>query len=69
MKGDRIVIASFTTDGNPPSGRVLVAVLHLLQKARERWDREARVLVAAGPDGEKFEAAIDLARKKGEDHE
>ena len=66
MDEGRIVIGSFTTDEDPPRGRVLVAVLHVMQERTERRERGARLVLTAGPDGEKFEAAIDIFREEGE---
>lgn len=65
----RIIIATFTTDGNPPKGCVRVARLHLMSEGRADRDPAVHLILSAGPDGEPFEANIEARVESGGDHE
>lgn len=60
LRGGRIVLAAFTTEAAPPSGRIRVARLHL----RGAPELSAREIVAAAPGGAKVEVKVELARVK-----
>ena len=60
LQGGRIVLAAFTTDAAPPSGRIRVARLHL-QGLSELSTRE---IVAAAPGGARMDVKVELARVK-----
>lgn len=59
LQGGRIVLAALTT-GEAPSGRVRVARLHLMEP--EKVALEGKVVAAATPGGERFEAKLTLER-------
>jgi hypothetical protein len=69
MTGGRIVIAAFTTDGNPPRGRVRVARLHLAEEGRTVRELKARLIIAAGPDGARYETGAETDIQRGGDDE
>ena len=62
LQGGRIVLAAFTTDAAPPSGRVRVARLHL--RERGPTSLTAHEIVAAAPGGARLDAKIELLRVK-----
>ena len=59
LEGGKIVLAAFTT-GDAPSGRVRVARLHLMEN--EKCELIGKVVAAASPGGERFEAKVRLER-------
>jgi hypothetical protein len=59
LRQGRIVIASFTL-GDAPSGRVLVARLHVMATSRESYSPLA--VVAARPGGERIEVEVTVER-------
>ncbi|HYE99067.1 MAG TPA: hypothetical protein VEJ18_09160 [Planctomycetota bacterium] len=59
LEGGRIVLAAFTTEA-PPSGRLRIARIHMLEEGAA--DYASRLLVAAGPDGGRYDADIHLVR-------
>ena len=59
LQAGKIVLAAFTT-GDAPSGRVRVARLHVMES--EKCELEARVVAAAAPGGDRFEAKVKLER-------
>jgi hypothetical protein len=63
LQGGRIILASFSTEANPPSGRVLVARVHLQETGNT--DYAVKVMAAAAPGGERIEPRIDLVRTGG----
>lgn len=63
LQGGRIILASFTTEPNPPAGRVRVARVHLMEAGATGYS--ARVMAAAAPGGERFEPKIELVRMGG----
>jgi hypothetical protein len=69
MTGGRIIIAAFTTDENPPRGRVRVARLHLAEKGTPRQELKARLIVAAGPEGAAYETGAETDIQRGGDDE
>jgi hypothetical protein len=69
MTGGRIVIAAFTTDENPPRGRVRVARLHGAEEGRPGRKFRARLIIAAGPDGAGYEAWAETDVQRGGDDE
>ena len=58
LQGGRIILAQFTTEPNPPAGRVLVARVHLMQSGKT--DYTAKLMAAASPGGERISPKIDL---------
>lgn len=59
LQGGKIILAAFTT-GDAPSGRVRVARLHLMESAKVAL--EGKLMAAAAPGGERFEAKLILER-------
>ena len=53
----------FTTEPNPPAGRVLVARVHMMESGRSYY--VAKLMAAAAPGGERFSPRIDLVRVGG----
>lgn len=63
LNGGRIILASFTTEPDPPSGRVWIARVHLEETGRPEY--AAKVMAAASPGGERFEPTLELVRSGG----
>ena len=63
LQGGRIILARFTTEPNPPSGRVLVARVHLQETGKT--DYTARLMAAASPGGARIEPRIHVVRVGG----
>lgn len=63
LQGGRIILASFTTDPNPPAGRVLVARVH--RQETGRTDYTAKLMAAASPGGARIEPKIEIVRAGG----
>jgi hypothetical protein len=59
LQGGKIVLAAFTT-GDAPTGRVRVARLHLMESAKAEFT--GKMVAAAAPGGERFEAKLTLER-------
>ena len=62
LQGGRIVLAAFTTDAAPPSGRIRVARLHLQERGVSPLS--AHEIVAAAPGGARLDVKVELARVK-----
>ncbi len=61
LHGDgRIVLAAFTTDARPPSGRVRVARLHFHEQGDAPVEYAIRALAAAAPGGKKIKVEVSL---------
>ncbi len=60
LEAGRIVIASFTTDPDPPRGRVRVARLHL--EERGAAEHVPKLVAAGGPGGARIDARIEAVR-------
>jgi hypothetical protein len=65
LQGGRIIIAAFTTDENPPAGRIRVARLHLVEAGGEKPVYSARVLAAATRGGERIDVRVELKEPGG----
>lgn len=65
LGGSRLVLASFTLDDRPPTGRVKVATVHLMERISGAR-LSARLVLAADPEGVKTEAAVEMVERKGE---
>ena len=67
LQGGRIILASFTTDPNPPAGRVLVARVHLQEtgKTDSTAKYTATLMAAASPGGARIEPKIEIIRAGG----
>ena len=63
LQGGRIVVASFTTEPNPPRGRVLVARLHMQETGSVEY--APRLVVAGAPGGARIDARIEIVRNGG----
>lgn len=63
LQGGRIVLASFTTDPNPPAGRVRVARLHMEERGAVEY--APRLVVAGAPGGGRIDARIEIVRRGG----
>ncbi len=59
-EGGRIVLAAFTTEANPPSGRVRVARLHFHETGAAPVTYRAEAVVAAAPGGKKIPIEVEL---------
>jgi len=60
LQGGRIILAQFTTEPNPPAGRVVLARVHLMETGRTEY--VARLMTAAAPGGERISPRIDVVR-------
>ena len=58
LKGGRIIIAAFTTDENPPKGRVRIARVHFQESGATKYT--ARPITAAAPGAERIDVTIDV---------
>ena len=58
FQGGRIVIAAFTTEKNPPSGRIRVARLHFLETGSA--DYASKLITAASPGAGGIDVKIEL---------
>jgi hypothetical protein len=63
LQGGRIILASFSTEPNLPTGRVLVARVHLQETGTTEYS--VKIMAAAAPGGERIEPKIDLVRTGG----
>jgi hypothetical protein len=63
LQGGRIIVAAFTLDADPPAGRVRVARLHMMESGEAKF--ETKLVVAAAPGGERFDARIDVVKSGG----
>ena len=66
LKGGRIIVAAFTTEEDPPAGRVRVARLHMYFSGVGKPDDKAEIIVTATPGGERMDASIELVREGGD---
>jgi len=64
-RGGRIIIAAFTTEENPPSGRIRVARLHFRETGTGVPECSARLLAAAASGGERIEAKVEVIHAGG----
>lgn len=66
MQGERVIIAGLSTADDLPMGRTRVARIHVQVDAPDiQW--QASLQAAAGPDGAKFEAIVEVvAAHQGE---
>jgi len=60
LRQHRLVLAAFDTGTNLPTGRTRVATLHLMVRGAAAPELEARLVVAADPDGRSFDAAVTI---------
>lgn len=62
LESGRIVIAAFTTDRQPPAGRIRVATIHLAIESNVFVEEglDATLTVAVDPDETPVEAAIEI---------
>jgi len=65
LQGGRIIIAAFTTDENPPAGKIRVARLHLAEPGGDQLNYSARILAAATRGGERIEVRVELNEPGG----
>lgn len=63
LQGGRIILASFSTEPALPSGRVLVARVHLQETGSPVYT--PTVMAAAAPGGERLDPKIELIRQGG----
>lgn len=63
LQGGRIILASFSTEAALPSGRVLVARVHLQETGSPVY--KPTLMTAAAPGGEKLDLKIDVVRAGG----
>lgn len=62
LQTGRIVVAQYTLAG-APSGKVRVAALHVQHDGKP--DYQAKIIVVAGPEGERMDATIEVVRRGG----
>ena len=62
LQGGRIVLAAFTTDAAPPTGRIRVARLHLREQGAA--DMSSKLIAAAAPGGARLDVKLELLRVK-----
>lgn len=60
LQGGRIIIAAFTTEGDPPARKVRVARIHMAEDAGSAPRTSARLMAAAQEGGERIEAKVEL---------
>ena len=60
LSDHRIIIAAFNTDPDVPQMRTRVASVHLQVPVDYPPDYDAQLVVAAGPEGERIEAILDI---------
>lgn len=65
LEAGRVIIAAFTLGPLPPTGRVRVGRIHLMDRGGSSTPIKARLIVAADPDGNEIEARIDVTAEKG----
>ena len=63
LQGGRIILAAFSTDAALPSGRVLVARVHLQETGSPVYT--PTLMTAAAPGGEKLDPRIEIVRAGG----
>lgn len=63
LQGGRIILASFSTEPALPTGRVLVARVHVQETGSPVYT--PTLMTAAAPGGERLEMKIDLVRAGG----
>ena len=63
LQGGRIVVAQYTLAEPAPSGKVRVAALHVQHDGKP--DYKAKIIVVAGPEGERMDATIEVVRRGG----
>lgn len=63
LQGGRIIAAAFTTDANPPKGRVRVARLHMMEQGKAEYS--VKLIAAAAPGGARIDAKIEAVRVGG----
>jgi len=63
LMGGRIILADFSTEPAPPSGRVLVARVHFRETGSPVY--APTLMAAAAPGGERFEPRIEIVRAGG----
>jgi hypothetical protein len=65
LEGGRVVIAAFTTNGNPPAGRIRVARIHLAYEGEAAPVLDSRLVLAATVGGVRVDAALELLFDRG----
>jgi len=66
LQGGRIIIAAFTTEAEPPSGRTRVARIHMQEAAGAEPAYTARLMAAAAPGGGGIEAKVEPVPSGGQ---
>lgn len=62
LQGGRVIVAEYTI-AKPHSGKVRAATLHFQHDGKP--DYKARIIVVAGPEGERMDATIEVVRRGG----
>lgn len=62
LQSGRLVLAAFTTDAAPPSGRFRVARLHLRETGTA--ELSSKLIAAAAPGGARMDLKLELVRLK-----
>ena len=63
LMGGRIILANFSTEPNLPSGRVLVARVHLQETGSPTY--VPKLMAAAAPGGERLNPTVTIVRAGG----
>jgi hypothetical protein len=61
----RVVIAAFTTDANPPAGRIRVARIHVAYESEAAPILDGSLVLAATVEGVRIDAALELLFEQG----
>ena len=64
LAGGRIIIASYTTNENPPKGKVLVARVHL--QSRGEFTLTTKVIAAADPGAGKIDVTASVSKSNSQ---
>ena len=62
LQGGRIILAAFTTEDSPPTGRVRVARIHMQEAADSKGEYTAKLMTAAAAGGKRIDAKVELVR-------
>ena len=65
LTAGRVVIAAFTTDPNPPAGRIRAARVHVMVEGDAAPDLSGKLVLAATVGGERVGATLEVIPSQG----